>query len=290
MRVLVAGALGEVGRTVCAALAEDGHDIVRVSSRAPMAGAPEVVSLEASATMVDSVDLVVNCSGRGDRRQGERTGLDAAEVLAPAAARAGLPSVLISTTRVLEGYDGDPDEDAPPRPTTPYAMSNAANEEQWLDHGGQSVLRITNFFAPPASLASPQALLLPWSLVTEALATGHIGIRSGPDLRKEFVSAADVAAATLLLAVSADAPRVVATAPGLSTRLRDLATATAAAVETSGRPRPTASFGPNGVQPPGSRPGWLAEHGWSSRLTLEQITSIVTQWILREAAGVTPDA
>lgn len=287
---MVAGALGEVGRTVSAALTDVGHNVLPVSTRAPLSLDSAVLSVDAAAEMVESVGLVVNCGGRGDRRPDERTGLQSTAVLAPAAAAAGVPSVLISTTRVLEGYDEEPPEWAQPRPLTPYARANAENEAQWLDLGGHCVLRITNYFAAPSAATSPQSLLLPWSLVTEALASGRIGIRSGAELRKEFVSAKDVAAAAMLLAGAADAPPVVATAPGLSVSLRELAGTVAQAVEMTGRPCPEASFGPQGPQPHGCPPGWLAQHGWHTRLSLEEMTAVVADWIQRESGDARPDA
>ncbi len=285
MRIIVAGALGEVGRTVGAALGELGHSVVGVSSRAPLDESPEIASLVASVDLIRSgeIDLVVNCSGRGDRRLGERTGQEATDALAAAVAAAGIPGVLLSTTRVLEGYDVDYDEDAPPRALTPYAQANAANEDAWLGSAGSRahVVRITNYFAPPGQFSSPQSLLLPWSLVTEALASGEIGIRSGPSLAKGFVSAGDVARAVLVVAASSDAPAVCATVPGSSFTLQALADVVGSAVVAAGRARPSVTFGPDGPVGAACRPGWLAGRGWSGALTPDAIEQVITGWVLR---------
>ena len=314
MRILVAGALGEVGRTVSAALADAGHDVVKVSSRAYDLGEPDLLGFTEALYLLrlsrrqgghppvgpvfggfsgqvrqltpTPVDAVLNCAGRGDRRAGERTGRDATDALADAVQAAGIPSVLISTTRVLEGYDTDHTEDAEPRTRTPYAAANAGNEETWLDRAGTQahVLRITNYFAAPSTGDSPQAQLLPWSLVTEALDTGHIGVRSGASLAKEFVGAADVAGAVVRVLQSNDAPQIVATIPGATLTMADLVTATQRAFVASGRPEPTASFGPDApTTAPTIRPGWLAAHGWHGALTGDQVTDVITNWLRARA-------
>ena len=283
MRILVAGALGEVGRTVSAALADAGHDVLRVSGRAPLADEPDVIGFDQAAMLVREhrVDAVINCAGRGDRRASERTGRDATDKLAVAVRDAGLPAVLISTTRVLEGYDADYAEDAPPKPLTPYAEANAANEAAWLAAGGTTahVLRITNYFAQPSSADSPQASLLPWSLVTEALATGHIGVRSGASLAKEFVGAADVASAAVLVLTSPDAPQTVATVRGAVLTMADLVAACQRAFVAAGKPEPTAAFGPDAPAGPACKPGWLAAQRWNAHLDATNVEQTVAAWL-----------
>lgn len=270
MRILVAGALGEVGRTVSAALVDVGHEVVRVSGRAPLTDEPDVIGFDGAQMLVREhrVDAVINCAGRGDRRASERTGRDATDKLALAVREAELPAVLISTTRVLEGYDADYAEDAPPKPLTSYAEANAENEAAWLSAAGPTahVLRITNYIAQPSSVDSPQASLLPWSLVTEALATGHIGVRSGASLAKEFVGAADVASAAVLILTAPDAPQIVATVPGAVLTMANLVSACQRAFVAAGKPEPTASFGADAPAGPACRPGWLESKGWVCEL------------------------
>jgi nucleoside-diphosphate-sugar epimerase len=226
------------------------------------------------------IDLVVNAAGRGDRRPGERTGTDSTAILAPAIASSGTSAVLLSTMRVLEGYSEPVPDDAPPRPTTPYAEANALHEAQWLASTSTgTVLRLANYFCAPLSVESPQAQLLPWSLVTEALASGTITVRSSRDTMREFVDATDVASALLILSAAPEA-RVVATAPGVVVSLDDLAGAVSLALADTGRTRPVISFGPGpSVSPPRCLPGWLAHQGWRSRLTPDSVRAVVGQWL-----------
>lgn len=281
MRILVVGATGEVGSTVADALLRAGHSALRVSSRAPLADAPELMSVPHGIEEVRSggVDLVVNCSGRGDRRQVERTGLEGTSAFARAARGTSTPSVLVSTTRVLEGYGSDFREDATARPTTPYAIANAASEAAWLTDGGLAVLRITNYFCAPMTADSPQSLLLPWSLVTEGLDTGSIVVRSGAATTRQFVDADDVARAVVLLAAAAEPPRICATSPGVSFTLGELAHLCQQAVASVTGVSPEAQFGPDTKPAPECHPGWLGTQGWQSRLTSGRIGATIERWL-----------
>jgi nucleoside-diphosphate-sugar epimerase len=289
VRIIVLGALGEVGSSVSGALLDLGHEVVSVSARAPLSSYPDAVTFESALAAISGreADLVLNCSGRGDRRASDRSGVDATDYLAAATAAAGIPGVLLSTTRVLEGYTEDFSESAEPRATTPYAKANAENEARWLADGAPAmhVLRITNYFSAPQRPDSPQALLLPWSLVTEALDKGSIGLRSGASLIKEFVSADDVATAVTLLASNSAAPRICATVPGAAFSLQDLAEACLSALRSVGRGGVEVTYGPDG--PPGVAclPGWLATSGWRGQLTEELIAEAIASWLLREGLG-----
>ena len=282
MRILVAGALGEVGRTVSSALEAMGHAVVRTSARGPFVDRPDVVDLQTAAGLIRSgrVDLLVGAAGRGDRRATERTGNDATEMLAPAAASAGIPAVLLSTTRVLEGYERDVPEDADALARTPYAEANALNEAEWLSTAGSaaSVPRITNYFCAPSSADSPQALLLPWALVTQGLAERVIAVRSGPRTSREFVCAKDVARGVLLLAERQPDSRVCATSPGFVATLEDLVGAVQWAFGRLGLAVPAATFGPDSAPGPSCRGGWLASQGWSTELTIDGLTGVVAEW------------
>lgn len=281
MRIVVAGALGEVGRTVSDALAARGHEIVAASSRAPIPGSSAISSEEAAALVSSGrIDLVVNAAGRGDRRPGVRTGTDATAMLAPAIASTGTPAVLLSTMRVLEGYPDPVPEDAAPRPSTPYAEANAAHEAQWLSSTAHGVvLRLANYFCAPAGVNSPQSLLLPWSLVTEAARTGSIVVRSGPRTTREFVSADDVARALEVLAGEGPDSRVCSTVPGWLASLGDLVDAVADAFVAAGREEPAVSFGTEGRAAAPNEPAWLASRGWSSSLDGSVVLAVVGQWL-----------
>jgi nucleoside-diphosphate-sugar epimerase len=280
MRIVVLGALGEVGSAVSAALLDRGHRVIASSSRAPLVGLPDVLSTGDALTQLEqgAFDVVVNASGRGDRRGVERTGLSAAEALGGLPYLGGVPAILLSTTRVLEGRSGPLAEDDPASPTTAYGAANAANEIEWMSIDGTSVLRLTNFFAAPTSVDSPQSLLLPWSLVTEAAATGHIEVRSDPAVSREFVSADDVAAAIEVLAASDERPRVCWTSPGARMRLGELAETVGAGLVAAGAEAPTCTFGTDEATQPDYPAGWLAEHGWSTTLDVVQMRTVISAW------------
>ncbi|MBI1352131.1 MAG: NAD-dependent epimerase/dehydratase family protein [Actinomycetales bacterium] len=281
MRIVLAGALGEVGRSVGSALEQLGHEVVPVSSRAPALERPGVVGLDDACALVagGGIDGVVNASGRGDRRVVERTGHAVAGRLAEAASASGTPSLLLSTTRVLEGHGSDADEAADPEPRTPYAQANADNEARWQDSGGSSIVRIVNYLCLPSAADSPQAGLLPWSLVSEALDEQRITVRATPSTEKEFVDAADVASAVELVLAAADRPAVCATVPGVIFTMRDLAERAAAAVTAVAGHEVAVTFGAEASTRPVVQEGWLAAHGWSARLSPERLAGAIRAWV-----------
>lgn len=287
MRIVLAGALGEVGRSVGSALEQLGHEVVRVSSRAPALEMPGVVGLDVACELVahGGVDGVVNASGRGDRRAVERTGHGAAGVLAQAASSSGTPSLLLSTTRVLEGRRRAADETADAEPRTPYAQANADNEAWWQDSGGSSIVRIVNYLCLPSAADSPQTGLLPWSLVSEALDEHRISVRATPSTEKEFVDAADVASAVELVLAAADRPAVCATVPGTIFTMRDLAECTAATVTEVAGHEVAVTFGVEAATRPVVREGWLAAHGWSSRLSYGRLAETIRAWLETQDAN-----
>ena len=275
MRVAVAGALGEVGRGVVAALRSRGHDVVRLSSRAPIDGESDLLAL----TSPWSADLLVNCAGRGDRRVSERTGRESLDRLADRCEKLGIRGVLLSTTRVMEGHDTDFEESAPVNPRTPYAQANCEIEQSWLTGSQAHVLRITNFFGAPHAYDSPQSMLLPWSLVTEALETGKVAIRSGPGTLREFVDSTDLVCALEIVAAASDPPTVMATVPGTRFTLADLTGIVADAFVMCDRAVPSFTFGADSVAAVRCRPGWLADQGWQGDLTAHHVTAVIAGWI-----------
>lgn len=281
MRIGVLGALGEVGRTLSAALETLGHHVIGVSSRAPILTHPAIISSSDLVATLESggVDLLVNAAGPGDRRPEGRAAHSMHLEVLESGERCGVPSVLISTTRVLEGVDGSRDEEMSPEPRSPYAEANAKSEEAWLAHGGSCVLRMSNYLAPPKSWDSPQAGLLPWSLVTEALATGEIIVRSAPESSREFVSSLDVARALVMLGEVEDLPRLCAAAPGVSLTMGELVSSVIDVVRELGVAAPEVTFGEECVVIPGVNPGWLSSRGWRSDVSPEMVTAMVASWL-----------
>jgi len=284
VRILVAGALGEVGRTLGRALVERGHAVVPASSRAADAGVA-LIDYRQAAELISNggIDLLVNAAGRGDRRVAARTGQDATSTLGPVIKATGVPGVLISTTRVLEGSGAAPGESDPASPASDYARANAANEAAWLALTGIAgrVLRMANYFCAPSTRTAPQAELLPWSLVTEALESGRIEVRSGPGTTREFVSAHDVAAAVELLAPQRPPGGIVATCPGRLLRLADLVQASCQAYVDAGLPSPTATFGTVEPDQPVVHGTWLAQRGWRSTVDAPSVRACISEWLTR---------
>lgn len=282
MRIVLAGALGEVGASLMGALTSRNHDIVAVSSRAPLVEAPSVISLAEAEDVIASgqVDALVNASGPGDRRRPTRDVHEPADQLARIASRSGTPAVLISTARVLEGHSGMPSDNAHPAPETPYARANADLEGSWLAHRDTHVLRMANFFCAPAGPRTPQAELLPWSLLLEGLHTGHIDVRSHAQATKDFVSAHDVARAIEYVIMSVNAPRVLATSPGARLTMFDLAEASGAALRVTGRSAPSMSFGQKRTTSDPPSVGWLNDQGWTSEISLAQMIETMAQWLI----------
>ena len=292
MRIVVVGALGAVGGAVALSLSELGHEVIRVSSR--IQSDSTVISTSDALDLVrfGSVELLIHAAGPGDHRT-DRSSWESvtssfAAALADSYARgSGVRGVLLSTVRVLEGYETDFLESSPAVTRTAYAQNNARNEALWIEAGGPSalVLRLANFFSSPSSLDSPQAALLPWSLVTEALSTGALGIRSGANFTKEFISGPDIATAVLCIAsasasASASAvPSVVATVPGLSVSMGDFAGVVQRAFARAELPVPDVSFGPDSAVAPQCASGWLAQSGWKVGLSLSAIEDAVAMWI-----------
>jgi nucleoside-diphosphate-sugar epimerase len=288
MRILVAGALGEVGSSVSKALISAGHSLFPVSSRIAQVGSTAVSLAQASDLIYNNeVDLLVVASSRGDHRGIADSGTNTCEALTPAVSVKGLPSVLLSTLRVLEGHTESTSEDAPASPTSDYAQANARNEEVWLKESGPSgsVLRIANYFCVPQGVNSPQNKLLPWSLMTEAVESGSITVRSGPRTSREFVSPSDVAQAILLVAKDSPPSRICATLPGHLANMGDLVLDVKEAFSMNGRPDPVASFGIEDVIPTEVSASWLASHGWSSTLDRDQIVRAIASRLLHSESG-----
>jgi|GEM_PF-1045561 len=290
MRILMAGARGEVGRSVSEALTNEGHVVTPVSSRISHVG-PPVLSLSQASDLIHhgEVDLLVIASSRGDHRGVAVSGTNTCEALTPAVSATGLPSVLLSTLRVLEGHTEATSEDAPASPTSDYARANALNEEIWLKDSepSGSVLRIANYFCVPQGVNSPQNKLLPWSLMTEAVESGSITVRSGPRTSREFVSPSDVGQALLLLATDSPPSRICATLPGHVANMGDLVLDVKEAFSITGRPDPAASFGIEDVIPTQVSASWLAARGWTSTLDRAQIVRGITSQLLHNYSGNT---
>lgn len=276
------GALGEVGRSLGRTLTDLGNDVTPVSSRHQTVD-PGVLPLEAAVQLITAadVDLVVHAGGRGDKRSGERDPLEATGHIGLACEQGGVRGVLISTVRVLEDAAGPLLGSADPDCHSDYARVNATNEQRWLSAAPSQgyVVRLANYFCAPSGGASPQTQLLPWSLVTEALSSGRITVRSAPTVAREFVSAHDAVMAVLTVARALSPARVSSTTPGYSMNLEQLTHVVGEAFERNGRVRPFATFGDDAATGPVLQSDWLADHGWSCTVTPEEMIQVVGNWL-----------
>ena len=289
MRVLLAGATGEVGCGLQQALINRGHAVVPVSSRAPLREHPDVVPLSAAvfALSTRKVDLVVNASGPGDHRGESRDALGWSTQLLGAVG--DIPAILISSTRVLEGINGTVCESAEPRPASAYGRANAAMEASWLQNHHASVIRLVNFFGAPLSHDSPQTRLLPWSLLLEGWTTGAVHVRSSPSTTKEFIDADEAAAAIEVLATKQPSDRVVVAGPGTSFSMRQLAEAASVAIgEVSGRETATTFGDETSSHSTHIQAEWLGNHGWSATLSLKRVREQMTSWLVQWGASIPP--
>ena len=287
MLIVLAGALGEVGSALRGALLGRGHKVLPVSSRAPMVEHPDVLGLNKVRTLVntEAVDAVVHAGGPGDHRARAATVRNWSTQLLDASS--GVPAILISTTRVLEGFEQEPEEDSPGKPLTAYGRANTEHEQLWLEVPHGCVLRLVNFFCAPSGINSPQTELLPWSLLLEGWQTGHIGVRSRGDTSKEFVDALDIARAIEVLVAAEPSGRTVVAGPGAVATLRDLGEGAIAACANVDWPEVQATFGTESSGSSWSMtPGFLTDHGWSSALTLERMTEEMTQWLVEWGSAI----
>ena len=289
MRVVLAGAMGEVGHGLQQALINHGHTVMPVSSRAPFNEHPDVVPLSTavSALSAEEIDLVVNASGPGDHRGESRDALSWSTELLQAVG--DIPAVLISSTRVLEGVGETVREPAAPLPTTSYGRANAAMEAIWLRSRHASVIRLVNFFGAPQSNDSPQTRLLPWSLLLEGWTTGAVHVRSSPSTIKEFIDADDAAAAIEILATKQPSDRVVVAGPGTSLSMRQLAEAVTVAIgEISGRKTATTFGDETSSLSTDIQAEWLGNHGWSATLSLERVREQMASWLVQWGTSIPP--
>lgn len=280
MRIVVIGALGEIGAHVHHALEQLGHTVIPSTSRPKMAtgGVVDVRLLPDMLSMGD-VDAVVYASGPGDHRKDREWQSTLRNTLAGLSA-APVPSILLSTIRVMEGATTDFVDDAPVAPSTQYGRANALCEALWLESAPshRSVLRLANVFARPVHRHSPQAQLLPWSLIEEVRQTSQLHVRSGAGAVKSFVDPSDIARG-LLLMLKSGSPTITTTAPAFEVTLGELSAMVVRAFREVAQKEVHLSFGADEPEKPRCSESWLAGQGWRSGLGLDIIDHEIRGWI-----------
>jgi nucleoside-diphosphate-sugar epimerase len=287
VRIALIGALGEIGLHLDHAFRRLGHTVIPFTSRRG-ATTGEVRELESLGSLLASgqVEAVVHAGGPGDHR-GDRDWQSTMARTLAVLESSDIPSVLLSTIRVMESASADFADEAVAQPGTPYGQANAECEDMWLDGRtvNRSVLRLANVFARPTRPNSPQERLLPWSLLEEIRKTSCLHIRSGGNAVKSFVGPADIAHA-LLLMLTGNAPAITTTAPAFTTTLGELSMLAAHVFEEVSGHSVDVSFGVNTPERPMCRTSWLTEHGWKTSLQTSDIESEIRSWIHERGVGM----
>lgn len=210
MRALVAGAGGQLGRTVVRVLA-DGYDVTPLT-RAELDITDDVRVRAAAADLRPAA--IVNCAAYNAVDGAEDDPVAALEVnalgvrsLAAAAAAVGATLVHYGTDFVFDGTASEPyGEDDPPNPQSVYAASKLLGE--WFARGARHyyVLRVESLFGGGALAPGADGRRLGSSLdrIADALIEGR-EVRAFTDRVVSPSYVDDVAAATLAL-VRADSP------------------------------------------------------------------------------------
>lgn len=201
--VAVTGAAGFLGRHLLRALAASMPDaaLVGIARRAPSDPQPGVTYR----TAMVGADLVFHLAGsagvgfaldhpKADLCANAGSLLDVIAACAP-----GTRIVLASSVAVYGDRTGAIDETAAPAPATPYAISKAAAESYLAYYAGARgldgrIARIANAYGPGLTR------LAVYELGRQALAHGApLRVRGNPAASRDFIHAADVAAALVLI-------------------------------------------------------------------------------------------
>ena len=285
-RVLVLGGLGQVGQAIVGALREADRTVTVASQRMrPSDENALVVSVDTALQLLsrNEFDLAIYASTPGDYRKCVTSGPDSLRATAVACAMAKVPAVLISSTRVLEGYRIPISEGAEPLPSTAYGKRNALAEHEWqsISKDHLKVLRVSNaFLSPTPGVNSPQEKLLPWSLIDEGLVAGHIRFVTRHDSYRVFVSGKDIGEACLLLALSSGHVGPLATLPGMQITNADWYRMVQRIWPGVLGAAPTVEFGEELSTGARITASSLKDLGWKSSLTWDHIDQAASRWLL----------
>lgn len=216
MRILLTGASGLIGHTVCAELGRE-HDIVRLGRgdcadvRIDLATPSSFQDLQ-----LPAADALVHCAGvvdedfREDPARALRMAVAGTEALLKAATAAGAKHLAyVSSAHVYGPMVGAIDERCASNPISDYAIAHFAAEQIFRRRVSTGIrvlaLRPCAVFGDLRDVdAFRRWSLIPYSFPFEAVRNGRIVIRSTGEQRRNFVGTVDIAAVIQAWLASAD--------------------------------------------------------------------------------------
>lgn len=213
-KLLVTGASGYIGSYLSQWLAQRGHEVTATTRR----GTPELQGIlqDCEVRSLDVLRIPESFAGQWDaivhtatandilsrdfRAGVELSSLGTRQVV-DLAQRVEVPHVVFFSTLQVYGAEltGQIGEETIPSPVNDYGMNHVFGEMvcQLASRTGlrTSILRPANVYGCPVSPTVERSTLVPMCLVKEALATGHITLRSSGQQRRDFISLRQVAEA-----------------------------------------------------------------------------------------------
>lgn len=262
MRVLLTGGSGYVGGFVRPALAAAGHDVTELARRAPRDGDWVPWDLADPAPRLPPADALVHLAfdhAPGAYRGGEgadparflRLNRDGSRALVAAAAAAGVPRIVLLSSRAVYGDQRQGEtlrETDLPAPDSLYGAMKLKVERAVVSAPGGRVLRATGVYG-----RAPGAAAHKWSALFDDYRAG----RPVPPRVATELHGADLAAAVLLL-LADPGPERVFNASDLVLDRHDLLAAVQARTGCPHPPPPRAAGAPPGAMARDR----LAARGW----------------------------
>lgn len=291
--ILFLGGLGELGSSLIPVLEIQGMNVV-VATRRPQEGDSNVIYFDEAIELTELKwpDLIIISTSVGNNRNFNFFDPNLLEPLIVAANSSGIRIIHISSTRVLEGHSGNLTESSVAFPLTKYAERNSAYEDFLLKSCGPNltIIRVSNYFAPPTEFNSPQSLSVPWSMLKQALYSGEIRVRNSEKDYLEFVSSDDLASAIAEVVLNPPSSRICVTFPGFIVSFGQMAELLRITTNQLNSTRPTIHYSGKPRKSLDLSASWLAEIGWKTSLNREEMLSVMTEWGSRHLDKILADS